>query len=69
MLVLGLTRWQQLFSQMARTVLHSPGKKGDRPRPDFVFLWGVVSCRKSQDFIFFLMFLKVHSAPGSEMSP
>ena len=69
MLVAGLTRWQQLFFQTAQTVPHSPGRKGDRPRPDFMFLWDIVSWRESQDFIFFLMFLKVRSPPGPEMAP
>lgn len=69
MLVAELTRWQQLFFQTARTAPHSPGRKGDTPRPDFMFLWHIVSWRESQDFILFLMFLKVRSPPGPEMAP
>lgn len=38
-------------------VLHSPGRKGGTPGPALVFLWGFVLWKKSQDLIFFLMFL------------
>lgn len=69
MLVARLTRWQQLFSRTAGTVPHSPGRKGDRLRPDFVFLWNSVLGMANQDFIFFLVFLKVHSPLGPEMAP
>lgn len=59
----GLTRWQQLLSQ--GQLSDSSGREGDRPKAGLAFLWATVSWRESQDFIFFLMPLKVMLPSGT----
>lgn len=59
----GLTRWQQLLSH--GQLSDSSGREGDRPKTGLAFLWATVSWRESQDFIFFLMPLKVMLSSGT----